>query len=256
MDSCVKFLPDYANNQHNGRSLHRVGISGVDVKMIDFTDSSVVTSSSAYVNLSSSNGIHMSRLVGILLDLEGMIIDPRDDILHSIEESHECTSCLYSCRWDAMEYIESFDQSHIRFSNQLEGVKTKDDISWYWTFVFPYASVCPCSAEMTKIYDGIPHMQRALATITGQIEDDFPADILDEVAKTVSLIPMPWMKREDELKWCQEAKKVNLFVEDAARNIGDVVDKFFPDWVVVCEHQESIHQHNVVAVARKGDKLA
>ena len=39
--------------------------------------------------------------------------------------------------------------------------------------------------------------------------------------------------------------------------IGDVIDaSSTPDWVVVCEHEESIHQHNVVAVCRKGGRLS
>jgi len=73
----------------------------------------------------------------------------------------------------------------------------------------------------------------------------------------VGLIPVSLMKREDELKWCQLASEFNLFVEDAARVIGDVIDAYStPDWVVVCEHEESIHQHNVVAVCRKGGRLS
>ncbi len=63
------------------------------------------------------------------------------------------------------------------------------------------------------------------------------------------------MKRKDELAWCERAADTNLFVEDAAREVAKAIDNWFNDWVVVCEHEESIHQHNVVAVCRKGDEL-
>jgi GTP cyclohydrolase FolE2 len=63
------------------------------------------------------------------------------------------------------------------------------------------------------------------------------------------------MKRNDELSWCVRAGTTNLFVEDAARLCGAAITDLFADWVVVCEHQESIHQHNVVAVCRMGDSL-
>ena len=53
----------------------------------------------------------------------------------------------------------------------------------------------------------------------------------------------------------RQAADINLFVEDAAREVAKAIDNWFNDWVVVCEHEESIHQHNVVAVCRKGDEL-
>ena len=30
--------------------------------------------------------------------------------------------------------------------------------------------------------------------------------------------------------------------------MGNVAEKWFADWVVACEHFETIHQHNVVSV--------
>jgi GTP cyclohydrolase FolE2 len=75
------------------------------------------------------------------------------------------------------------------------------------------------------------------------------------VVDTVDIVPIPFMKRPAELDWCQRAEQTNLFVEDASRVIGQVIDGFMEDWVVVCTHMESIHQHDVVSVCRKGKKL-
>lgn len=99
-------------------------------------------------------------------------------------------------------------------------------------------------------------MQRAKAKVTGKLKGNedlcnFQTTIVSNIIEVVGLVPIPIMKRTDELKWCQQAAEYNLFVEDAARLIADSIDNWFPDWVVVCEHEESIHQHNVVAVCRK-----
>jgi GTP cyclohydrolase FolE2 len=114
---------------------------------------------------------------------------------------------------------------------------------------------------MVKEHGGIPHMQRAEAAITGllpggtRLEETITL-IVGEVCDGVKLIPNPIMKRIDELTWCQQAEKTNLFVEDAARLVGSIVSTWFDDWSVVCTHFESIHQHNAVAVCRKGEELS
>jgi len=249
----MKYLPDYASRITSQRPLQKVGIGDYKLFRLDFNDNRVLTRQSAYVNLISAQGIHMSRLADALSEYEMSPITLDDEILQDISTSHNDSDSYWECNWTCCHYVD--DNQPVYFDSSLEGILTTTT-SWYLTFTIPYASVCPCSAEMTKVLGGYPHMQRAKAKVTGQLvgnEDlgDFQTTVVSEIIDAVGLVPIPIMKRTDELKWCQKAAKYNLFVEDAARLIANKVDDWFKDWVVVCEHEESIHQHNVVAVCRK-----
>lgn len=258
--SCVVYLPDYANGKSKDlKYLHKAGIKGVSSYRTDFSDERVMTLQSAYVPLKDHNGIHMSRLVDIIRELEGEPIEMDDSILELMAMSHDTSNAYWDCAWDSLHSID--DMQTLRIQCRLEGVKRANDINWYITLSVPYASVCPCSHEMVKSNGhGIPHMQRATARVTGLLNphEDLSTAICTAVSKicdAVVLLPLPYMKRRDELDWCEKAADTNLFVEDAARYVAKAIDNWFNDWVVVCEHEESIHQHNVVAVCRKGDEL-
>lgn len=255
MKTCVKFLPDVASEMDDDyRALEKVGIKGVSVYRTDFNDTVVLTQQNAYVNLSHSKGIHMSRLVKPLIEGSKKLIEPDDGLLLELGESHGVDNAYWECKWDSMHQLD--DVQGVKIGCNLEGMLVGDETSWFLTVLIPYTSICPCSADMVKQYGGIPHMQRAEALCTGQITSEcelsdlipsFVCDVLD----AVKVYPVPYMKREDELAWCQNAGKWNLFVEDAARRVGEVSDKWFEDWVVACEHFETIHQHTVVGISRK-----
>lgn len=250
-------LPDYAC-QVGGvkRGLDKVGVKNVEVYRRDFTEHRALTSQSAYVSLGNANGAHMSRLISAMIDREDEVIDIDSDLLDEIVDSHEAQSVYWECKWRTKYEGES----EFMFDVSLEGIKINDDEKWYLTFVVPYASVCPCAHQMVKSQNyGIPHMQRSKVTVTGLVKHGELNWILSHgVSRTINavqLVPESLMKRPDELLWCQRASDVNLFVEDAARKVGDEVDSLFDDWVVQAEHEESIHTHNVIAVCKKGDLL-
>ncbi|MDD2259275.1 MAG: GTP cyclohydrolase, FolE2/MptA family [Methanoculleus sp.] len=256
MKTCVKFLPDVAKETSDKyRMLEKVGIKGVAVYRRDFNSENVLTSQSAYVSLLHSKGIHMSRLVKTLVvDYANSIIQPEDGLLYSLADGHDVRNAYWECQWESMHVID--DVQSVKIKCNLEGRQNDDTIEWFLTTVIPYTSICPCSADMTKEFGGIPHMQRAEAVVTGQLTSDcemstliptFVYDVLD----AVKVYPIPYMKRNDELAWCQNADKYNYFVEDAARLVGGIADRWFSDWVIACEHFETIHQHNVVGVCRK-----
>lgn len=255
--SPVKFLPDYACRiDGDKRNLDKVGVKNVEMYRKDWTDKRVLTSQSAYIPVHGSNGAHMSRLLRSIMDAKDMPIEMDNEFLIGLAGSHDCDTVYWECNWRT-EY-----EGEIPFMMDisLEGSLLKGIPSWYLTFTVPYASVCPCSHEMvTSEGFGVPHMQRSKVTITGELKggelDWILADAVSKVINAVQLIPESMMKRPDELDWCQRAAKTNLFVEDAARNVADRMDSVFADWVVRAEHMESIHQHNVVAVCKKGEKL-
>lgn len=260
MKACM--LPDYASQPCNGRLLERVGVHDVIVPMEGLDNLLVPSKHSLYVELEGKNGAHMSRLVSIVENLSHVSINVWRNPLEEAITSHNATKAFWEVSWtdSIMMNTDRLKTTYLNIPMTLEGALIKGSSpEWFFTFEFPYASVCPCSAEMTKSAGrGHPHMQRATATVTVQLENlDVVRPLLDRIANAVGLIPVSLMKREDELAWCQLANEFNLFVEDAARVIGDVVDAYsLLDWVVVCEHEESIHQHNVVAVCRKGGRLS
>ena len=261
MKACL--LPDYASQPCNGRLLERVGVHDVCVPMMGLGEVLVPTKQSLYVELEGKNGAHMSRLVGLIEDNSYNYIEPAAHMMQYAIENHNASKAFWEVSWnDTLMFTpDRLKSTYLIIPMTLEGALIKGGApEWFFTFEFPYASVCPCSAEMTKSAgNGHPHMQRATATVTVQLDGNLEVvrPLLERIANAVGLIPVSLMKREDELAWCQLANEFNLFVEDAARVIGDVVDVYsLPDWVVVCEHEESIHQHNVVAVCRKGGRLS
>lgn len=261
MKACM--LPDYASQPCNGRLLERVGVHDIKVPMEGLEDLLIPSQHSLYVELEGKNGAHMSRLVSIIENLSHVKINTWKNPLEEAIASHDATKAFWEVSWtDSIMFSpDRLKTTYLNIPMTLEGAMIKGNApEWFFTFEFPYASVCPCSAEMTKSAgNGHPHMQRATATVTIQITESLDAikPLLANIANAVGLIPVSLMKREDELAWCKLASEFNLFVEDAARVIGDVIDaSSTPDWVVVCEHEESIHQHNVVAVCRKGGRLS
>lgn len=258
----MKFLPDYASRQdETGIVLHKVGVRRVFV-VRRWIDSNVVTKQSAYVSLERNRGIHMSRLTDVLLSWEGEPIECANEMLRELSDTHDGATAYWKCRWD--DLVEFLDGARAKIDYVLEGRVIGDEYKWYFTIAMPYASVCPCSMEMCKaVGSGIPHMQRSRISVTVRLRDG--TDLVDcatimevGIAETVKLLPKPVMKRAEELAWCIEAEKNPMFVEDVARSVAKMVNTawdFAEDYVIVVEHEESIHEHNAVAVVWKGDEL-
>lgn len=266
VDSCIRLLPDYALNPTTRKlGLEKVGIKNFKQFRYDFADQRVLTHQSAYVDLTNGDaGIHMSRLSGLLRERKDTAITIDSGLLEAMAKSHKTHSAYHEINWET-EYLMENEQE-LFVPCMLEGVQHGGNQDWFLTMVVPYASVCPCAATMCDDAEdkddiaGHPHMQRAEARITGSLDEDDDLNelmlaMMARVVEAVDLVPIPFMKRPQELDWCQRAAETNLFVEDAARIIGSIADKWMDDWVVVCTHFESIHQHDVVAVCRKGKKL-
>ena len=252
-------LPDYANEETDERDIQKVGLRNVWLKR-KWSGDEVVTKQSVYVSLSRKKGIHMSRLAEVLEEWEGEEIEIDNEFLDVIEKTHGECDVYWKCEWNDIFKAER----RFMVKLQLEGRKIRGDgYRWYLTFVVPYASVCPCSAAMCKsVGEGVPHMQRSEVKVTVEVEKEMElqwllTDMILDVVDVVKLVPSMVLTREEELEWCKKAEKVNLFVEDVVRKVADVVDRWewIKDWVVCAEHEESIHQHNVVAIVWKGREL-
>ena len=258
MPQSVHLLPDYASAPNVGHKLNKVGITGHSVYRKDFNDNPVLTRQEAYVPLNGENGIHMSRLVAIMTRYEGSNIENDEAILSSIAHEHGLSESFWGCSWNSMYGYD--DNQHLVIPCKLSGRLINNEPEWFVQIKLPYTSVCPCSAEMTRQEGGIPHMQRATADVTVQLSEVDSIDeslpfIISRTMKAVRLYPKPFMQRQDELAWCQLADEVNYFVEDAARRVASFIGTDFSDWAIVCTHEESIHQHNVVSVCNAGKLL-
>ena len=255
----MKFLPDVAKEDINGKNLHKAGIEDIDIYRSDFDDRSVLTQQSAYLSLGPRKGLHMSRLVKILRDLKDETITIDNEMMDNLASSHDVKYTYWECKWSSL--FETEELQDLTVDYKLEGRKVGNDIFWYISIGVPYASVCPCAASMCdEVKEGVPHMQRAYVLVTGQITQhislpDFAVAVVSKIISTVDLIPKPYMKRPDELEWCIRASKTKLFVEDAARNVATALVPWFKNSVVTCQHFEVIHKHNVVAVHKQGKGL-
>lgn len=123
---------------------------------------------------------------------------------------------------------------------------------------------CPCSLELAKNLmemegkESGGHQQRAFAEVTVEYDEIlWIEDLVKEVEGAVKAIPYPIIRKPDEQNICYTARANPLFVEEASRIIGVALnqDEKILDFVVVCNHEESIHASNAVAVIRKGDRL-
>jgi len=257
--SNVKFLPDYAQQESEIKRPLKVGIKDIKIMRV-FGDNEVLTHQDAYVGFAGDTlGIHMSRLASILVEREKNTISGDDLILEQLAMSHETEIAYWKCKW-----AHIFVNDRVRFdvNETLEGVINRDEKAWYLTVMMPYANVCPCSAEMVKSAGyGYPHVQRAQITVTLKLKELVDLEwqsesVIESIENVVKLLPEDVMKRANELAWCQKAYETKLFVEDVAKLIGEELDRIdVEDWVAVVEHFESIHNHNAVAVCRKGGKL-
>lgn len=152
-----------------------------------------------------------------------------------------------------------------------------------------YSSTCPCSAALARqlvqrSFDqrfadagtlqatevrawlgteegiaAVPHSQRSMAHVLVRLEDTDEHSF--HITKLVNLLEdalqtpvQTAVKREDEREFARLNGQNLMFCEDAARRLkaalSEEVD--YADFWARVEHMESLHAHNVVAIATKG----
>jgi len=235
----AKLLPDIAAQRLKEPKPLIVGVKDVPVMRV-WQGSDVVTRQSAYVRLTDRRGIHASRLAGVLMRWAEAELSQGSvrALVSELEQTHH-TSVTYMCKWECVE----------RGLVVKRKVEYSDDL--YMTVELGYVSTCPCAAEMCRVVgEGIPHQQRSVMKVTTVWDKD-----LVDVLAGLFLMPKTVMKREEELEWCVRASKreYQVFAEDAARRIGQALEEAGMDeYLVEVEHLESLHQHSMVAVNRRG----
>lgn len=154
------------------------------------------------------------------------------------------------------------------YTTVLEARNSAKGMRYYMTVVVRYISTCPCSLHLAEhaektgmVKRGNPHMQPSYATIKLELDQDsflspeFVHGVITKAEKTLVTIPYPFVKREDEQAIAIACGKHQMFCEDAARLLAKAFtnfDKGILDWVIVCDHDESIHSHFATACVWKG----
>ncbi|SFS18372.1 GTP cyclohydrolase I [Dyella sp. OK004] len=102
-----------------------------------------------------------------------------------------------------------------------------------------------------------PHAQRSVARLWVRYVDGAPLNLialLDRVEQSLGTPVQTAVKRQDEQAFALANGSNLMFCEDAARRIQRALDadSDIVDFRIMVEHQESLHAHNAVAHASKG----
>ena len=128
---------------------------------------------------------------------------------------------------------------------------------------FIYSSACPCSTELvnhaslTRGVFGIPHSQRSVARLGMEFNNIlWIEDVVEACKEALTTETLVFCKRQDEQAFGEKNGNQPKFVEDAIRLLAHQLNgmELVKDYKVICSHQESLHNHNAVAVATKGLK--
>lgn len=278
-----KHLPDLQQEEDSrGVGLPKVGIRNLRVPVkvykkpvvqsdivTDYGDPiSTIADFSVYVNLTEeTRGINMSRIPLILYRyLDKVAIETISSFIDDVKKELGCSDVYVKVKFPYTVGKKSP-------GSQLNGVEVYDCVleaklvngatKYYLTVKVQTISTCPCSKELGLHSEqnggsrGAPHMQRGFVTVTVEYDPTdmvWIEDLVKEIEQTVVTVPYPVVKRIDEQAIALQTWEHPRFVEDVARDVSLTLDNYSAakDYVIVAEHEETIHTHNVVAVKYKG----
>lgn len=151
-------------------------------------------------------------------------------------------------------------KGYVHYACTLEG-KYLENVGekLYLTVEVYYTSLCPCSKEISI---NSAHNQKSSAKVTVELVSDNLIkieDIIKIVEEQASCELFSVLKRPDEKFVTEKAYANPKFVEDMARDVAIqldlLLDKQIKDYSVVINHEESIHQHQAVAIIHANRSL-
>ncbi len=226
------------------------------------------TSVDGYVSLDAGKkGINMSRIIRTFYEFRDEVIS--QDVLEYILRAYR----------DNLGSRESYLRLHVNFPMIQESLRS--DLSGYQYYPlsieghmdqngrmkmfmhidFEYSSACPCSFELAeharnaRDVAAISHSQRSLANVTVECSEFLhPETLVDMMRNALTTETQVMVKREDEQAFAELNGAYQKFVEDAARLVYDELNKRseIVDFVVRCNHMESLHSHDAVSRICKG----
>lgn len=146
------------------------------------------------------------------------------------------------------------------------GEKQPREYHFYLTVEYVYSSTCPCSFELahhatrTRGVAANAHSQRSRMETTIEFDPDNIVWIEDLVELHRQHIPTEVqvvVKRRDEQAFAELNGANLLFSEDAVRIMYAALDEWYcqgriHDFLILTNHEESLHPWNAIALKRKG----
>lgn len=272
-------LPDIQQTKPKIKKyINKVGVNHIKVpakiKRNDGNSYDVVSNVSMYVDLDKNiKGVSMSRFIRTLYGYlnETLCNNLVKEILQNIlKELGNNSKAAYIEMDFEIPIIKTSPKSNKRFPQYynvgFRGSLINKIFKFYQLVNVQYLSCCPCSAELSTHLEekqnskGYPHAQRSLAKVI--VETKLPnrnlwlEDIIQYIEDSVVTIPYPIILRSDEQEIAKLTAENTQFVEDSIRSISKTLDsdKRILNWIIKCEHFESIHKSNAISIMYKNKK--
>lgn len=271
-------MPDLQNANFVGIPIDFVGIQGMHlplkIREQNGDVQEVMAEVTGTVSLDASNrGINMSRILRSLYKSKDDVFDINkiEEVLRNYQkdlktfDAHILMNFKYRIWQHSLRSMKEnadpeggWQYYNITFDCNLDVTGEFKKVMWV---DFIYSSACPCSTELSKhaalsrSVFGIPHSQRSVARIgldmSGLVWIEDVVDCCREALVTETLV---FCKREDEQAFAELNGSQPKFVEDAIRYLAEAFNDMedVDDYKIICSHQESLHNHNAVAVITKG----
>lgn len=269
-------MPDIQNSGFNSIPINNVGISNFLIPLTiprkDGTTISTPCSINGSVSLDASErGINMSRIIRTLYGKHENVFDMNmiEKLLKSYKKDLDTFNAYIQISFKYpiwQEALRSMKDGKKEGGWQYYNIIIDANIDEFGNFFkfltidFVYSSACPCSSALSEyagdtrgVY-GIPHSQRSVARIKIDIEEFvWIEDLVDKCRETLTTETLVFCKRVDEMAFAEKNGADVKFVEDAIRRVGNMLmDMRLKNWKVICSHNESLHNHNAIAVMSKG----
>jgi GTP cyclohydrolase I len=261
-----------AQRDERGITIDRVGIRGlhlpVTIRQKAGGEARVVGHFDATVELPHyERGTHMSRFVEILSAWSKSRVSQAEmhEALVQLRSAFDAPAAYLSMSFkyflDKLTPVSNLPcqlDYDCRFDAKMVAAGPKDGPDGEFGFAVevhvPVLTVCPCSLEIAC--NGA-HSQRATVTVRVGMKVGvivWLEDLIPLIERQGSYEVFPVLKREDEKHVTERSFENPKFVEDVARDTVLALQTLpGVEWYeVICESNESIHNHNAYAYARGG----
>ena len=271
-------MPDLQNAEFVGIPIDFVGIHNfhlpIRIREKNGDTQEVMASITGTVSLDASNrGINMSRIIRTFYKSKDDIFDINklEEVLRNYQkdlktfDAHILMNFKYRIWQDALRSVKDdgtpeggWQYYNVTFDCNLDHSGEFKKIMY---FDYVYSSACPCSTELSyhaalnRGMYGIPHSQRSNARIGIEFDElIWIEDLLSMCNEALRTETLVFCKREDEQDFALKNGAYTKFVEDAVRDMANVLNQNSQviDYKVICAHFESLHSHEAIAVITKG----
>jgi GTP cyclohydrolase IB len=246
-----------------GISIQKVGVKKVHLPFQILTKQGGYQQVLAEVSLSTDlnhryRGTHMSRLMELLnawsarqvssIEIQQLLKDVRK----KLDTEHGEVFIKFKYFIEKLAPVTK-TRGYMDYDCQFYGRVSGDEFTFILGVSVPVQLLCPCSKEISS--EGA-HNQRAIISVRVEYLPDSFIWLEDLVAglETVGSSQLyPVIKREDEKFITENAFANPRFVEDALRNVVELLkkDERICWFEAECDSYESIHNHNAFAYQRE-----